>query len=305
MWKCLNLAPAPAARCTSCTLRSAAATNWPRLIARKDTRATIEACIHYLTLDEENDVRRLGGKAKINPPLRSRNEVEAIWHHLAAGNVTIVSTDHVSWSEDRKTDPNMLKNASGVPGLEVLYALLMKGLERAQIAADPCRAAVGAQSRRAVSHRACQGRARGRPRRRHRADAARSVSLQAPPTAATIMSRGVPTTGSSCRSALSRHLCAGNCVMADGRVTGEPGTGRFVSTIVHGALSGDCKCPPTLPLDADRLWADMMALAEITEPDRPYTRRSFSPLFLKGRAWLAERFRRSGAWRPASIPPAI
>jgi allantoinase len=90
--------------------------------------ATIEACIHYLTLDEENDVRRLGGKAKINPPLRPRREVEALWHHLAAGNVTVVSTDHVSWSEDRKTDPNMLKNASGIPGLEVLYPLLMKGL---------------------------------------------------------------------------------------------------------------------------------------------------------------------------------
>jgi allantoinase len=35
----------------------------------------------------------------------------------------------VSWSEDRKTDPIMLKNASGVPGLEVLYALLLKALE--------------------------------------------------------------------------------------------------------------------------------------------------------------------------------
>jgi allantoinase len=95
--------------------------------------ATIEACIHYLTLDEENDVRRLGGKAKINPPLRPRREVEALWHHLAAGNVTIVSTDHVSWSEDRKTDPDMLKNASGVPGLEVLYALLLKGLDERQL----------------------------------------------------------------------------------------------------------------------------------------------------------------------------
>jgi allantoinase len=90
--------------------------------------ATIEACVHYLTLDEENDVRRLGGKAKINPPLRPRRELEALWHHLAAGNVTVVSTDHVSWSEDRKTDPNMLKNASGIPGLEVLYGLLLKGL---------------------------------------------------------------------------------------------------------------------------------------------------------------------------------
>ena len=95
--------------------------------------ATIEACIHYLALNEENDVRRLGGKAKINPPLRPRREVEALWHHLAAGNVTVVSTDHVSWSEDRKTDPNMLKNASGVPGLEALYALLLKGLDERKL----------------------------------------------------------------------------------------------------------------------------------------------------------------------------
>src|SRR5947209_1449007 len=91
--------------------------------------ATVEACIHYLVLDEENDVARLGGFAKINPPIRSRAEVELLWKHLAAGNVTIVSTDHVSWSRDRKSDPKMLNNASGVPGLEALYPLLIKGLE--------------------------------------------------------------------------------------------------------------------------------------------------------------------------------
>jgi allantoinase len=91
--------------------------------------ATVEAYIHYLVLNEEEDVGRLG-KAKINPPIRPKAEVESLWRHLAAGNVTIVSTDHVSWSEDRETDPNMLKNASGVPGLEVLYALLLRGLEQ-------------------------------------------------------------------------------------------------------------------------------------------------------------------------------
>src|SRR5271167_624274 len=45
-----------------------------------------------------------------------------------------------------------------------------------------------------------------------------------------------------------------------------------------------------LPLDADRLWADVMALAEITDPARPYTRRSFTALFLEGRAFIAQRF---------------
>jgi allantoinase len=93
--------------------------------------ASIECCIHYLVLDEENDVRRLGGKAKINPPVRPRAEVEKLWQQVAAGNVTLVSTDHVSWSEDRKTRPNMLENASGVPGLEAMIPLFVKGaLER-------------------------------------------------------------------------------------------------------------------------------------------------------------------------------
>ncbi|MFO1292265.1 MAG: amidohydrolase family protein [Rubrivivax sp.] len=90
--------------------------------------ATIEACIHYLMLSEEDDVARIAGKAKVNPPIRGRAEREALWRHLAAGNVTVVSTDHVSWSEDRKTHPNMLRNSSGVPGLEVLVALLVQGL---------------------------------------------------------------------------------------------------------------------------------------------------------------------------------
>lgn len=49
-----------------------------------------------------------------------------------------------------------------------------------------------------------------------------------------------------------------------------------------------------LPVDAKRLWDDLMALAEITDPDRPYTRRSFSARFLEGRDWLAKRFVAAG-----------
>jgi allantoinase len=89
--------------------------------------ATAEACIHYLVLNEEDHVRRLGGKAKINPPIRPRAEVEGLWRHIAAGHVELVSTDHVCWSEDRKTNPDMLANASGAPGLEVMVPLFVAG----------------------------------------------------------------------------------------------------------------------------------------------------------------------------------
>jgi N-carbamoyl-L-amino-acid hydrolase len=48
-------------------------------------------------------------------------------------------------------------------------------------------------------------------------------------------------------------------------------------------------------IDQDRLWADLMAIGEITEPGRPYTRRSFTPLFVEGRAFLRRQLESFGA----------
>ena len=119
-------------RRTSCIARSDAATICAPPIGGRASTPPSRPASTISCSTRRTTSARLGGKAKINPPIRPRREVEALWHHLAAGNVTVVSTDHVSWSEDRKSDPDMLKNASGVPGLEVLYALLLKGLTGAQ-----------------------------------------------------------------------------------------------------------------------------------------------------------------------------
>ena len=94
---------------------------------RQGIDVSIEACIHYLCFNEEEDVLAKGGFAKINPPIRGKEEQERIWKHFAAGHVDLVSTDHVAWSRDRKNDPDMLNNASGSPGLEVLLPMLIKG----------------------------------------------------------------------------------------------------------------------------------------------------------------------------------
>jgi beta-ureidopropionase / N-carbamoyl-L-amino-acid hydrolase len=49
-----------------------------------------------------------------------------------------------------------------------------------------------------------------------------------------------------------------------------------------------------MAIDADRLWRRIAALSEITDPERPWTRRSFTPRFLEGREWLAAEFRAAG-----------
>jgi allantoinase len=190
--------------------------------------ATIEACVHYLILDEENDVRRLGGKAKINPPLRPRQEVEALWHHLVAGNVTIVSTDHVSWSEDRKTDPNMLKNASGIPGLEALYALLLKGLDERKLplthaarllAHNPAALfrITHAKGALAVGRDADIVLMRRDPHRYSAAESGNNFVSWSPYDGISLPFRAVET------------YVRGTCVAAEGRVIAEPGQGRFIS----------------------------------------------------------------------------
>ncbi|MCO5089966.1 Zn-dependent hydrolase [Bosea sp. (in: a-proteobacteria)] len=49
-----------------------------------------------------------------------------------------------------------------------------------------------------------------------------------------------------------------------------------------------------MAIDQDRLWRRIETLSRITDPERPWTRRSFTPRFLEGRAWLAAEFRAAG-----------
>ena len=49
-----------------------------------------------------------------------------------------------------------------------------------------------------------------------------------------------------------------------------------------------------LPTQAARIAQDITALADITDPGHPYTRRAFTPMFLRGREWLVRRFETAG-----------
>jgi allantoinase len=97
---------------------------------RQGHPVSVEVLLPFLFLTEK-DVAKHGAKAKINPPVRTADEREKLWQHVVAGQVDLVSTDHVAWSADRKSNPEMLKNNSGFPGLELLLPLFVTGcLER-------------------------------------------------------------------------------------------------------------------------------------------------------------------------------
>jgi allantoinase len=91
-------------------------------------QATGEACIQYLCMTED-DIVRLAGKGKCNPPFRSADEVEKLWEALVAGKVEYVSTDHAPWPIERKTLPDIFACGAGLTGLQSFAPLMYTLLE--------------------------------------------------------------------------------------------------------------------------------------------------------------------------------
>ncbi|SEQ27335.1 allantoinase [Faunimonas pinastri] len=85
--------------------------------------ASAEMCVHYLHFDDEVDTPRLGGLLKVNPPIRAGRR-EALWQVLETGNAAFVSSDHSAWPLDRKNKPSIFDVAAGMPGLETLLPAL-------------------------------------------------------------------------------------------------------------------------------------------------------------------------------------
>ncbi|MGG6309955.1 dihydroorotase [Paenibacillus macerans] len=83
---------------------------------------TAEVCPHHLILAEE-DIPGLDANWKMNPPLRSRRDVEACIAALEDGTIDIVVTDHAPHSEEEKAKGMQLA-PFGIVGFETAFPLL-------------------------------------------------------------------------------------------------------------------------------------------------------------------------------------
>jgi allantoinase len=97
------------------------------LVARyrdEGTAATGETLVHHL-LFHEDDLATAGGRLKLNPPLRSAANRQALWDRVASGAIAVVASDHSPWPLAAKTRPRILENESGMPGLETFPSVLL------------------------------------------------------------------------------------------------------------------------------------------------------------------------------------
>lgn len=91
---------------------------------------TCETGPHYLVLDE-NDLQE-EGRFKMNPPLRSKADKEALLEGIIDGTIDMIATDHAPHSAEEKAK-GLKDSAFGIVGLETAFPILYTKLVKENV----------------------------------------------------------------------------------------------------------------------------------------------------------------------------
>ena len=128
-------------------LSTAGAVRLVRDAKARGVKITAEVTPHHLLLTEEA-VRSFDANTKMNPPLRSKRDTEALLEGLIDGTIDCIATDHAPHAVSEK-EGEFDRAAFGIVGLETAVSLLMDRLVRpgalplatlvARLSRDPAR----------------------------------------------------------------------------------------------------------------------------------------------------------------------
>ena len=118
----------PNARLHVAHLSTADALMSVRRAKREKARVTMEVTPHHFVLTDE-DMRDYDSNYKMNPPLRSASDVEAILAAIADGTVDAIATDHAPHAAHEKA-MEFERAAFGITGLETALGLAITRLHR-------------------------------------------------------------------------------------------------------------------------------------------------------------------------------
>lgn len=96
----------------------------------RGVNVTCETAPHYLVLCDED--MQEDGRFKMNPPLRSREDKEALIEGIKDGTIDMIATDHAPHSAEEK-GRGLEKSLMGVVGLEMAFPVLYTELVRKNI----------------------------------------------------------------------------------------------------------------------------------------------------------------------------
>ena len=109
-----------------CHVSTAKSVDIIRRMKKRGVALTCETCPQYFTLTED-EVLTQGAMARVNPPLRTRNDVAGIVAGLRDGTIDVIATDHAPHSAEEKAR-SLTRAPSGMIGLETSLAIALTQL---------------------------------------------------------------------------------------------------------------------------------------------------------------------------------
>ena len=126
----LRLADATGCKYHVCHISTKESVTLIRDAKKSGVDVSCETGPHYLLMDE-NDLQE-AGRFKMNPPLRAREDREALLEGLCDGTIDMIATDHAPHSAEEKAR-GLEKSAFGIVGLETAFPLLYTYLVRKNV----------------------------------------------------------------------------------------------------------------------------------------------------------------------------
>lgn len=90
---------------------------------------TVETCPQYLLLNTD-DILRLGGILRVNPPVREPRHNQPLWDALMDGTIDMIATDHAPHTPEEKTRDSIWACDCGFPGVETQMPLMLTQVNR-------------------------------------------------------------------------------------------------------------------------------------------------------------------------------
>jgi len=106
-----------------------------RFKSRADVPVTLETCPHYLAFSKA-DVAEKGPFLKVNPSLKSADEIERLWDAVADGTIDLVASEHFPTyrAERERGWDDIWEPYAGLPGIETtLEFLVSEGVHEGRI----------------------------------------------------------------------------------------------------------------------------------------------------------------------------
>lgn len=114
-----------------CHVSTKLSAEFVRMAKKQGFNVTAEVCPHHFSLSDA-DIPCDDANYKMNPPLRSKEDVEAMIAALKDGTMDVISTDHAPHAEDEKAK-GFAKAPFGIVGLETAYGLSVTKLVKTGI----------------------------------------------------------------------------------------------------------------------------------------------------------------------------